>query len=77
MTTKITHNRQKQAQVETSHEMITEGIVAALDQENNTGMEKDTPLFWWKLCSIILLMSVIGEVVENETRNGGLGLLMR
>ena len=53
--------------------MITEEIVAALDHGNNTGMEKDTPLFWWKLCSIIPLMSFIGEVVEIETRIDSLG----
>ena len=42
--TTITRQTLQQTQVEASHEMITEGLVATYGQVTNTEMEADTPL---------------------------------
>ena len=46
-----THARelQQQTQLEAGHETITEGIVAAVNQETNTEIEEDTPTLQEKL----------------------------
>ena len=56
---------QQQTQLEASHEMITEGIMATVNQEANTEIEKDT-LLYRKNIQEVLGLNVIAAATRTD-----------
>ena len=52
MTSTHAWEQQQQLQLEVSHEMVTEGLVATVHKQTNTEIEEDTPLYRKNLESV-------------------------